>query len=118
MAIHFLNCFTCNARVPSDWCTGTLCLLIETDRGPVLVDTGPGLGDYVHKPGILRTFQLVTHVVTVALPSRRNLAGSFTSAMRHHWAWTIMCPSGLSGSCWDPTHRGCVNSERPTHRSG
>jgi glyoxylase-like metal-dependent hydrolase (beta-lactamase superfamily II) len=62
MAIHFLNCFTCNARVPSDWHTGTLCLLIETDRGPVLVDTGPGLGDYVHKPGILRTFQLITHV--------------------------------------------------------
>jgi glyoxylase-like metal-dependent hydrolase (beta-lactamase superfamily II) len=62
MAIHFLNCFTCNARVPSDWHTGTLCLLIETNRGPVLVDTGPGLSDYVHKPGIVRAFQLVTQV--------------------------------------------------------
>jgi glyoxylase-like metal-dependent hydrolase (beta-lactamase superfamily II) len=62
MAIHSLNCFTCNARVPSDWHTGTLCLLIETEQGPVLVDTGPGHNDYVHKPGIVRTFQLVTHV--------------------------------------------------------
>ncbi len=62
MAVHFLNCFTCNARVPSDWRSGTLCLLVETDHGPVLVDTGPGCDDYVHKPGIVRAFQLVTHV--------------------------------------------------------
>jgi glyoxylase-like metal-dependent hydrolase (beta-lactamase superfamily II) len=62
MTIHFLNCFTCNARVPSYLRTGALCLLIESDQGPILVDTGPGEDDYVHKPGIIRAFQLVTIV--------------------------------------------------------
>lgn len=62
MPIHFLNCFTCNARVPSHWRSGTLCLLIETGQGLVLVDTGPGQQDYVHKPGILRAFQVVMRV--------------------------------------------------------
>jgi glyoxylase-like metal-dependent hydrolase (beta-lactamase superfamily II) len=62
MTIHFLNCFTCSARVPSHWHTGALCLLIETDQGLVLVDTGPGQEDYLHKTGIMRAFQLVTIV--------------------------------------------------------
>jgi glyoxylase-like metal-dependent hydrolase (beta-lactamase superfamily II) len=62
MTIHFINGFTCNARVPAHWRTGTLCLLVDTDRGPVLVDTGPGQDDYVHRTGILRTFQAVTIV--------------------------------------------------------
>ncbi|MGC9349075.1 MAG: MBL fold metallo-hydrolase [Anaerolineae bacterium] len=62
MAIHILNGFTCLARIPSHWRTGTVCLLVETDRGLVLVDTGLGQGDYVRKPGILRTFQVVTRV--------------------------------------------------------
>jgi len=60
MTIHFLNCFTCSARVPLDWRTGTLCLLIETEQGLVLVDTGLGQEDYVRRTGILRLFQLVT----------------------------------------------------------
>ncbi len=60
--MQFLNCFTCNARVPSRWRTGALCLLVETGQGLVLVDTGLGEDDYIHKPSILRTFQLVTHV--------------------------------------------------------
>jgi glyoxylase-like metal-dependent hydrolase (beta-lactamase superfamily II) len=59
---HFLNCFTCNARYPSDWRTGALCLLIEVRQGLVLVDTGLGERDYIDRPGILRAFQLVTHV--------------------------------------------------------
>ena len=62
MSIHFLNCFTCNARVPLSWRTGTLCLLVETDQGLVLVDTGLGRDDYVRKPAIVRAFQVVTHV--------------------------------------------------------
>jgi glyoxylase-like metal-dependent hydrolase (beta-lactamase superfamily II) len=62
MAIHFLNCFTCNARFPSHWRTGALCLLLETDRGLVLVDTGLGSDDYLHKSAVLRLFQLVTIV--------------------------------------------------------
>lgn len=60
MAIHFLNCFTCNARVPAHWRTGALCLLVETDRGLALVDTGLGQDDYIHRPGILRLFQRIT----------------------------------------------------------
>jgi glyoxylase-like metal-dependent hydrolase (beta-lactamase superfamily II) len=62
MTIHFLNCFTCSARVPSHWVTGALCLLVETQQGLVLVDTGPGDRDYVDKTGIMRTFQVVTIV--------------------------------------------------------
>jgi len=62
MAMHFLNCFTCSARVPSHWHTGTLCPLIETKQGLVLVDTGPGQEDYFHKTGIMRAFQVVTVV--------------------------------------------------------
>ena len=62
MDIHFLNCFTCSARVPSSWRTGALCLLVETDQGLVLVDTGPGLDDYARKPGIVRAFQVTTIV--------------------------------------------------------
>jgi glyoxylase-like metal-dependent hydrolase (beta-lactamase superfamily II) len=61
-AVRYLNCFTCNARVPSSWRTGMLSLLVETRQGLVLVDTGPGLGDYGRKPGIIRMFQLVTKV--------------------------------------------------------
>lgn len=63
MKIHFLNCFSCDARIPADLRTGTLCLLIETDsQDLILVDTGPGLGDYVRKPLIMRAFQIVTKV--------------------------------------------------------
>ena len=62
MTVHFLNCFTCNARTPVHLRTGALCLLIETNRGLVLVDTGLGQEDYVHKPGILRLFQVITIV--------------------------------------------------------
>lgn len=60
--IHFLNCFTCSARVPVHWRSGALCLLIETGQGLILVDTGPGQADYVHKPAILRMFRLATIV--------------------------------------------------------
>ena len=62
MTIHYLNCFTSHARVPTSWHTGTLCLLIETDRGLVLVVTGLGNDDYIHQTGILRLFQIVTIV--------------------------------------------------------
>jgi glyoxylase-like metal-dependent hydrolase (beta-lactamase superfamily II) len=62
MTIHLLNCFTCSARVPSHWRGGTLCLLVETSQGLVLVDTGPGQDDYVRRSGIMRTFQVITIV--------------------------------------------------------
>ncbi len=62
MTIHYLNCFTCNARFPRHWRSGTLCLLIENNDGLVLVDTGLGTCDYVHAPGIMWAFKLVTIV--------------------------------------------------------
>ena len=62
MNIHFLNCFTCNARVPSELRSGALCFLIESGQGLILVDTGLGQDDYVHRSGILRLFQVVTIV--------------------------------------------------------
>jgi len=48
MTIHLMNCFTCNARFSRKMKTGTLCLLVETDQGSVLVDTGLGLRDYAN----------------------------------------------------------------------
>ncbi len=60
MAIHFLNCFTCNARLPAHWRSGTLCTLIETKQGLVLVDTGLGQDDYAHPAIMHRIFQVIT----------------------------------------------------------
>jgi glyoxylase-like metal-dependent hydrolase (beta-lactamase superfamily II) len=60
--IHLFNGFTCNARIPRHWECGTLELLIETNDGLVLVDTGLGTDDYVHHSGILKLFRVVTHV--------------------------------------------------------
>ena len=36
------------------------CLLIETDQGPVLVDTGLGLGDYANPTWMTRLFRVIT----------------------------------------------------------
>jgi len=62
VTLHFLNCFTCNAHYPRHWKTGQLCLLVESEQGLILVDTGLGTGDYTHEPGILKTFKVVTIV--------------------------------------------------------
>lgn len=60
MSIHLLNCFTCNARFSGKMKTGTLCLLIETNRGLVLVDTGLGLQDYSNPTWFTQLFRLLT----------------------------------------------------------
>jgi glyoxylase-like metal-dependent hydrolase (beta-lactamase superfamily II) len=60
MTIRIFNAFTCNARWPSKLKTGLVCTLVETDRGLVLIDTGPGLEDYAHPHGMLRLFQVIT----------------------------------------------------------
>ena len=62
MTIHFLNGFTCNARLPRHWECGTLDLLIETQQGLVLVDTGLGTEDYLQYSGILKVFRIITRV--------------------------------------------------------
>ena len=60
MTIHLLNCFTCNARIPRTMKTGMVCLVIETDQGLVLVDTGLGLQDYSHPTWFTQFFRIIT----------------------------------------------------------
>jgi glyoxylase-like metal-dependent hydrolase (beta-lactamase superfamily II) len=60
MAIHLLNCFTCNARFPSKMKTGLLCLLIETEQGLALVDTGLGARDYSDPTWFTQFFRVIT----------------------------------------------------------
>ncbi|OFX12883.1 MAG: hypothetical protein A3J86_00990 [Anaerolinea sp. RIFOXYB12_FULL_60_12] len=60
MTIHLLNCFTCNARFSSKMKTGLLCLLIETDQGLALVDTGLGLRDYSDPTWFTNFFRVIT----------------------------------------------------------
>ena len=55
-----MNCFTCNARIPSRMKTGLLCLLIDTNAGPVLVDTGLGLQDYSNPTWFTQFFRVIT----------------------------------------------------------
>jgi glyoxylase-like metal-dependent hydrolase (beta-lactamase superfamily II) len=59
MTIRFLNCFTCDGRF-NDWRTGTLCLLLETNNGLTLVDTGLGLADYENPTLFTQFFRLIT----------------------------------------------------------
>jgi len=61
MSIHLLNCFTCNARVGA-MKTGTLCLLVDTNAGTVLVDTGLGLLDYSAPTWFTQFFRLITEM--------------------------------------------------------
>ena len=53
MAIHILNCVTMSPLLPR-WKIGGVCLLAETDEGPILIDTGLGLQDYAHPSRLLR----------------------------------------------------------------
>ncbi|HBD08467.1 MAG TPA: hypothetical protein DCZ69_09410, partial [Syntrophobacteraceae bacterium] len=62
MNIYFLNGFTCITYFPHHWECGTIELLIETDQGLVLVDTGLGTQDYEHHSGILKAFRLLMYV--------------------------------------------------------
>ena len=62
MTIHILNCLTMNPPLLRRH-IGAVCLLVETDEGPVLVDTGFGLHDYSHPAWIVRSFSLITGVL-------------------------------------------------------
>lgn len=46
MSIHILNCLSMSPPWRPRWQLGGVSLLVETDEGPVLVDTGLGLHDY------------------------------------------------------------------------
>lgn len=56
MTIHILNCMPMAPWFPR-WQVGTPCLLVETDQGPVLVDTGLGLRDYACPSPLVRFFR-------------------------------------------------------------
>ncbi len=56
MTIHILNCVEMSPWWPR-WHLGGVCLLVETDQGPVLVDTGLGLHDNAH-PSLLVRFYI------------------------------------------------------------
>ncbi len=60
MAIKFLNCFTDNARWPSNMQTGMVCPLVETNQGLVLIDTGLGLEDYKKPTWMYTLFRFIT----------------------------------------------------------
>jgi glyoxylase-like metal-dependent hydrolase (beta-lactamase superfamily II) len=60
MTIHFLNGFSCNARFSRKMKTGTLCLLVDTEAGPILVDTGLGTRDYSDPTGFTQFFRVIT----------------------------------------------------------
>jgi glyoxylase-like metal-dependent hydrolase (beta-lactamase superfamily II) len=61
MTIHLLNCFTCNARF-GELKTGMACLLVETNDGLLLVDTGLGLDDYAHPTWFTNFFRIITEM--------------------------------------------------------
>lgn len=60
MTIHLMNCFTDNAHWPSKLKTGMVCLLIESDQGLILLDTGLGLDDYTNPSWMTRMFRVIT----------------------------------------------------------
>ncbi len=55
MTVRILNCVTMSPWWPR-WRLGGVCLLVETDKGPVLVDTGIGLHDYSHPSPMVRFY--------------------------------------------------------------
>ena len=65
MSIRFLNCGTIRPYFPKVE-GGVTCLLVETNQGPVLVDTGLGIGDLT-SPGRLMRFY------TAMMRSRRDV---------------------------------------------
>jgi len=86
MTIHLLNCFTCNARWPSKLKTGMACLLIESEQGSILIDTGLGLDDYAHPTWMTNLFRVVTIVpfdVNEAAVNRIKQLGFDPEDVRH-----------------------------------
>jgi len=62
MTIHFINGFTCKTFFPYHWECGTIEMLIETNDGLILVDTGLGTDDYMHHSGIINLFRAIMYV--------------------------------------------------------
>lgn len=62
MRIRLLNCFTCAAYIPGRLQTGGAVLVIESNSGVILIDSGLGQQDYQTHPRALRDMKLVTRV--------------------------------------------------------
>jgi len=58
MSLRVLNCAPMRPWWPR-WDVGATCILVETDQGLVLVDTGVGLHDHEHPCWIVRLFALI-----------------------------------------------------------
>lgn len=56
MAIRVLNCALLNPWCPR-WRLGAPCLLVDTNQGPTLVDTGLGLHDFIRPSPMVRFFR-------------------------------------------------------------
>jgi glyoxylase-like metal-dependent hydrolase (beta-lactamase superfamily II) len=61
MAIHIMDCAPMSPWFPR-WHVGGACLVVETEDGPVLVDTGLGLHDYLSPNLKTRFFLLIFNV--------------------------------------------------------
>jgi glyoxylase-like metal-dependent hydrolase (beta-lactamase superfamily II) len=57
MAVRILDCAPMSPWFPR-WHLGGTCLLVDTNQGPVLVDTGLGLHDYLSPSRKVRLFRL------------------------------------------------------------
>jgi glyoxylase-like metal-dependent hydrolase (beta-lactamase superfamily II) len=57
MSIRFLNCASMSPWFPR-WHLGGVVLLVETDQGPILVDTGLGLHDHESPSRLVRFWNL------------------------------------------------------------
>jgi len=56
MAVRFLNCASMHPWWPR-WQVGGMCLLVDTEQGPVLVDTGLGLHDHETPSPMVKFFR-------------------------------------------------------------
>lgn len=86
MTIHLMNCFTDNARWPSKLKTGMVCLLIESEQGLILLDTGLGLDEYAHPSWMTRMFRVITVTpfdVNEAAVNRIRALGFDPADVRH-----------------------------------
>jgi len=56
MSIHIIDCAPMKPYYPH-WEVGTPCLLVETDQGPVLIDTGLGTHDFEAATPLIKFFK-------------------------------------------------------------
>ncbi len=61
MSIRYMNCAPMKPRLLS-WTVGNLAILVETDQGPVLVDTGLGLHDHEVPTRLVRMFRRIFRI--------------------------------------------------------